>query len=228
MPNPPRFPGRPGDWVLHKDNQLIAFNKPAGLPAVPDRKGSPNLLQIAAAYTRHDLYPIHRLDRPVSGVILFGKKPAAQTALTEQFQARTITKTYLAIVGERPEEDSVSLVHYIREGKGNQVEVTDQSDRTAKRSELSYRYLGSSDRYHLLEVQLLTGRKHQIRAQLGAIGCPVRGDEKYGFKRANPDQGIDLHARSLAFDHPVSGARITLAAPPPEGPVWEAFAELID
>ena len=226
MPEPLRFPGRPGDWVLYKDNQLIAFNKPAGLAAVPDKKGSPNLLQIAAAYTRHDLYPIHRLDRPVSGVILFGKKPAAQTAVTEQFKARSVAKTYLAVVGERPEADADTLVHFIREGKGNQAEVTDSTDKTAKRAELRYRYLGSSDRYHLLEVTLITGRKHQIRAQLGAIGCPIRGDEKYGFKRANPDQGIDLHAHTLAFDHPVSQARVTLVAPLPETPVWEGFAAI--
>ncbi|PPK87176.1 23S rRNA pseudouridine1911/1915/1917 synthase [Neolewinella xylanilytica] len=227
MPDQPKFPGRPGDWVLYKDNQLIAFNKPAGMPAVPDKKGSPNLLQVAAAYTRHDLFPIHRLDRPVSGVILFGKKPAAQAQVTEQFQARTIEKTYLAIVGERPEQDEDILVHFLREAKGNNAEIVDSSDKTAKRAELRYRYLGSSDRYHLLEVVLVTGRKHQIRAQLGAIGSPIRGDEKYGFKRGNPDRTIDLHAYTLAFDHPISGSRVELQAPLPEEPVWEAFSSLL-
>ena len=223
MPEQLRFPGRPGDWVLYKDNQLIAFNKPAGMPSVPDKKKSTNLLQVGAAYTRHDLYPIHRLDRPVSGVVLFAKKPSAQTSLTEQFKSRTVEKTYLAVVGERPEKDADTLVHFIREGKGNQVEVVESSDRTAKRSELRYRCLGSSDRYHLLEVTLVTGRKHQIRAQLGAIGSPIRGDEKYGFKRSNPDNSIDLHAYTLAFDHPISGSRVELRAPVPEGAVWEAF-----
>ncbi len=224
---PKRFPGRPSDWVLYKDNQLLAFNKPAGMPSVPDAKGSANLLQIGAAYAHHDLYPIHRLDRPVSGVILFGQKPAAQAAVSEQFKARTVEKTYLAIVGERPEEDAATLVHFIREKKGNASEVVDASDPAAKRSELTYRYLGSSDRYHLLEVTLVTGRKHQIRAQLGAIGCPLRGDEKYGFKRGNADKTIDLHAFTLAFDHPVSGQRVELQAPVPEEAVWEAFGEVI-
>ncbi|WP_116126435.1 RluA family pseudouridine synthase [Lewinella sp. IMCC34183] len=224
---PKRFPGRPSDWVLYKDNQLIAFNKPAGLAAVPDAKKSANLLQIGAAYAHHDLYPIHRLDRPVSGVVLFGQKPSAQTALTEQFKDRTIEKTYLAIVGERPEKDEDTLVHFIRERKGNASEVVDSSDKTAKRAELKYRYLGSSDRYHLLEVKLVTGRKHQIRAQLGAIGSPLRGDEKYGFKRGNPSKTIDLHAFTLAFDHPVSGQRVELRAPVPEEAVWEAFGEVI-
>ena len=220
---PRRFPGRPGDWVLYKDNQLIAFNKPAGLAVVPDKKKSPNLLQIGAAYARQDLYPIHRLDRPVSGVVLFAKKTSAQTRVTEQFQARTVAKTYLAVVGERPTEDEATLVHYIREGRGNVSEVVDQSDKTAKRAELSYRYLASSDRYHLLEITLLTGRKHQIRAQLGTIGSPLRGDTKYGFKRSNEGGVIDLHAYTLAFDHPVSGARVELRAAVPEGAVWEGL-----
>ncbi len=227
MPEQPRFPGRPGDWVLYKDNQLIAFNKPAGLAAVPDKKGSANLLQIAAAYTRHDLYPIHRLDRPVSGVILFGKKPSAQAEVSAQFKARSVEKTYLAIVAERPAKDADTLVHFIREGKGNNAEIVDSEDKTAKRAELRYRYLGSSDRYHLLEITLVTGRKHQIRAQLGAIGCPIRGDEKYGFKRANTDNSIDLHAYTLAFEHPISGSRVALQAPLPEQPVWQAFTGLI-
>lgn len=227
MPEQLRFPGRPGDWVLYKDNQLIAFNKPAGLASAPDKKGSANLLQIGSAYTRHDLYPIHRLDRPTSGVILFGKKPAAQAQVSEQFKARTIAKTYLAIVGERPEKDTDTLVHFLREGKGNNAEIVDSSDKTAKRAELQYRYVGSSDRYHLLEITLITGRKHQIRAQLGAIGSPIRGDEKYGFKRANPDRTIDLHAHTLAFEHPISGSRVELEAPLPEGAVWEAFSTLL-
>lgn len=223
-----RFPGRPGDWVLYKDNQLIAFNKPAGLAVVPDKKKSPNLLQIGAAYTRQDLYPIHRLDRPVSGVVLFAKKSSAQTKVTGQFQARTIDKTYLAIVAERPAKDEDTLLHYIREGKGNTSEVVGQSDPAAKRAELTYRYLGSSDRYHLLEINLMTGRKHQIRAQLGAIGSPLRGDSKYGFKRSNEGGTIDLHAFRLAFEHPVSKQAVTLEAPLPKGVVWEAFTDVIN
>lgn len=222
--NAPRFPGRPGDWVLYKDNQIIAFTKPAGLATVPDRKKSPNLLQIGAAYARQDLYPIHRLDRPVSGVVLFAKKTSAQAKVSEQFKDRSVDKTYLAIVAERPAKDEDTLVHYIREGKGNTSEVVDQSDAAAKRAELNYRYLASSDRYHLLEIKLVTGRKHQIRAQLGAIGSPLRGDTKYGFKRSNEGGTIDLHAYTLTFNHPVSGTSIELQAPLPQEPVWEAFA----
>jgi 23S rRNA pseudouridine1911/1915/1917 synthase len=226
MPDPaPRFPGRPGDWVLYKDNQLIAFRKPAGMAVVPDKQKSPNLLQVGAAYARQDLYPIHRLDRPVSGVVLFAKKTTAQAKVSEQFRARSVEKTYLAIVGQRPPEDAATLEHFIREGKGNTSTAVDRSDSAAKRAELRYRYLGSSDRYHLLEVRLITGRKHQIRAQLGAIGCPLRGDTKYGFKRSNEGGTIDLHAYTLSFDHPVSGARVELKAPPPGGAVWDAFSD---
>lgn len=223
---PQRFPGRPGDWVLHKDNQLIAFNKPAGLAVAPDRDGNANLLQIGAAYVRHDLYPVHRLDRPVSGVVLFAKKPTAQTKLSEQLKAGTVKKQYLAVVGERPEEDRGTLIHHLADGRGNSSEVRPKSA-GGKRAELNYDYLGASDRYHLLLVTLITGRKHQIRAQLGAIGNPVRGDEKYGFKRANPDRRIDLHAYRLGFDHPISGQRLHLVAPLPEGPVWAAFSDLV-
>lgn len=218
-----RFPGRPSDWVLHKDNQLIAFNKPAGLATVPDHKKSANLLQIGAAYAHRDLYPVHRLDRPVSGVVVFAKKPSAQTRLTEQFQQRSVEKTYLAVVGERPAEDEATLIHYLRDGKGNVTEISDENDANAKQAELTYRYLGSSDRYHLLQVYPVTGRKHQIRVQLSAIGSPLRGDTKYGFKRANEGGTIDLHAHKLTFDHPVSGERIELKAPLPGTAIWQGF-----
>lgn len=224
---PPRFPGRIGDWVIHKDNQLMVFSKPAGLAVQPDRAGNPNLQQIGAAYARHDLYLIHRLDRPVSGVVVFGRRAAAQAALTEQLRQRTVEKTYLAVVAERPPTESGTLQHHLVERKHNRSEAYGEKQPTSKRAELRYRLLGSSERYHLLEIDLVTGRKHQIRAQLAAIGCPVRGDEKYGFRRANPGGGIDLHAHRIAFDHPTSGQRISLTAPPPDTPVWAAFAELL-
>ena len=226
-PTPHRFPGRPGDWVVHKDNQILAFNKPAGLAVQPDRKNSPNLLQIGAAYAHRDLYLVHRLDRPVSGVVVFGKKPSAQTKLTEQFQARSVEKLYLAVVANRPPEDEAAVFHHLTEHKHNRSEVSDEKSPTSKRAELHYKLLGSSDRYHLLAVQLKTGRKHQIRAQLAALGCPVRGDEKYGFKRANPGPGIDLHAYRISFDHPTSNQRVTLTAPVPDTPVWAAFTDLL-
>ncbi len=223
MPSPPRFPGRISDWILYKDKQLLVFNKPAGLSVAPDRTPGPNLLGLGAAYARHDLYLIHRLDRPVSGAIVYGKKPSAQTALTEQFKAGTVEKTYLAVVATRPEAGSGTLTHYLSDGKGNKTTVSETPAEGTREARLDYTYLASSDRYHLLEIKLHTGRKHQIRAQLAAIGSPIRGDEKYGFKRANEDGTVDLHARSIAFNHPTSDKRQEHLAPLPETPIWQAF-----
>lgn len=219
-----QIPGQISDYVLHKDNQVIALNKPAGLAVQPDKTKDADLLSLASAYIRHDLYLIHRLDRPVSGVLLMGQKPGAQTALTEQFKAGKVEKTYLAVVGVRPEQDEDTLIHYIESARGNRSIVHNEEQPGAKRAELSYRYLASSDRYHLLEVNLKTGRKHQIRAQLAAIGSPVRGDKKYGFKRSNPGGTVDLHSYRIAYNHPVTGARTSHVAPLPDTPVWGAFA----
>lgn len=227
MADTPRFAGRISDWILHKDNQLIAFNKPTGLAVQPDKSGGPSLLGLGAAYIRHDLYLIHRLDQPVSGVVLLGQKPSAQTALTRQLQAGTVEKQYLAIVGNRPAEDEGTLKHYLRNARGNRSAIDDNPSPGSKEATLDYNYLGSSDRYHLLAIRLHTGRKHQIRAQMAAIGCPLRGDTKYGFKRTNPDGGIDLHSHRISYDHPVSGERVTHEAPLPEGKVWDAFKEMV-
>lgn len=227
MADSPRFAGRISDWILHKDNQLIAFNKPAGLAVQPDKTGDPSLLGLGAAYIRHDLYLIHRLDRPVSGVVLLGQKPSAQTALTRQLQKGTVEKHYLAVVANRPEKDEDTLIHHLRNASGNRSAIDENPSPGAKTAELHYRYLGASDRYHLLAIQLKTGRKHQIRVQLASIGCPLRGDTKYGFKRGNDDGSIDLHSHRIAYDHPVSGERVEHTAPLPDNPVWAAFKDLI-
>lgn len=227
MADKPRFAGRISDWILHKDNQLIAFNKPAGLAVQPDKSGGPSLLGLGAAYIRHDLYLIHRLDQPVSGVVLLGQKPSAQTSLTRQLKAGTVEKQYLAIVGNRPAEDEGTLKHYLRNARGNRSAIDENPSAGSKEAILDYKYLGSSERYHLLAIRLHTGRKHQIRAQMAAIGCPLRGDTKYGFKRVNPDGGIDLHSLRISYDHPVSGERVMHEAPLPEGKVWDAFRDLV-
>ncbi|NJO86627.1 MAG: RNA pseudouridine synthase [Lewinella sp.] len=154
------------------------------------------------------------------------KKLAAQAALTRQWQAGEVSKTYLGIVAERPQRDEAKLLDYLLEGGGKENLTTVVSAETvgARRAELDYRYLGSSDRYHLLEITLLTGRKHQIRAQLANMGCPLRGDTKYGFNRSQAGGLIDLHAWKLTFLHPLNAEPITLVAPPPpERPVWEAM-----
>ncbi len=214
--------------VLIKNNQFIALNKPPGIAVQPDKTGDPTFLEQAEAYCKHPLQVVHRIDRPVSGIILFAKSKAAMTALSRQFQARTVSKEYLAVVQQLPPEPEATLLHFLRKqsGKNTVMAFTGESAGT-ERAELHYRVLGSSERYHLLHIQLLTGRHHQIRSQLAAIGCPIKGDVKYGFRRNNPDRSIHLHAWRLAFDHPVNGNRIQLEAVLPDEPVWRAFQEIV-
>lgn len=221
--NSQQFEGRIGDWVLENNHQFIAFNKPAGLGVQPDRSGDLALTQLGAAYTRTDLNPINRIDRPVSGIVLLSKKKSAQKAVSKQFADGQVEKVYLAVVGEKPAADEGTLVDYLLEkgNKGNQTIVAASDIPGVRRAELTYKYLASGDRYHLLEVRPKTGRKHQIRVQLANIGCPLRGDTKYGFKRSLPGGVIDLHAWKLSFQHPVSGEKIQLEAPLPNRPIWE-------
>lgn len=225
-----RYEGRIGDWIIEKNHQFIIFNKPAGLPVQPDTTDDLALSQMGSAYARTGLQPVHRLDRPVSGLVIMSKKASAQTAITKQFKNEAVEKTYLAIVGERPEKDEDTLVDFILEqgGKRNRSSIAAADIPKARRAELSYRYLGGSDRYHLLEVKPKTGRKHQIRLQLANIGSPLRGDTKYGFKRAQEGGLIDLHSWKISFDHPVSLKRLSFTAPVPNRPVWEGMKELIE
>ncbi len=214
-----------GDLVLYKNNQLIAFNKPANVPVQEDKTGDKSLLNLAEIYAKSKLDVIHRLDRPATGVVLFAKTHGALVSLNEQFKNRQVQKTYLAVVKDAPPDAEGTLVHYLRKNaKDNRSIATTDEAPNSKRAELHYKLLGSSDNYHLLEIQLITGRHHQIRAQLSAIGCPVKGDTKYGFKRSNPDHSIHLHAWKLRFLHPVSNEMEEIVAPvPTEDAVWNAF-----
>jgi 23S rRNA pseudouridine1911/1915/1917 synthase len=218
-----------GDLVLYKNNQFIAFNKPANVPVQEDKTGDKPLLNLAEIYTHSKLNLIHRLDRPATGVILFAKTHGAQVSVNEQFKQKIVQKTYLAVVKDAPPQTEGTLVHFLRKNqKDNRSIATTEEVPNSKRAELHYKLLASSDNYHLLEIQLITGRHHQIRAQLSAIGCPVKGDTKYGFKRSNPDHSIHLHAWKLRFQHPVSNEMEEIVAPLPSGdPVWKAFAEQI-
>lgn len=217
-----------GDWVLYKNNQFIAFNKPAGLPSQNDQTEDKSLAQLAEIYAKQSLYVTHRLDRPASGVMLFGKTNKAVAAINEQFQNRSIQKTYLAAVKNKPQKEEDTIVHYIKkDARKNKVNAYDKQQKDAKEASLTYRVIGSSTTYHLLEISLHTGRHHQIRAQLQAIGCPIKGDVKYGFKRGNRDRSIHLHAWKLDFKHPISKKNETIVAPLPDDPVWNALAEYI-
>jgi 23S rRNA pseudouridine1911/1915/1917 synthase len=214
-----------GDLVLYKNNQFIAFNKPSGLPVQEDRTGDKALINLGEIYCKSRLFPLHRIDRPASGVVLFAKTKNAAAQVGGQFQEGVVRKTYLAVVAERPEQDEGQAIHYlIKDGKVNKSKAVNADTKGARRAEMAYRYLKSIDNYHLLAIEIPTGRHHQIRAQLAAMGCPIKGDVKYGFRRKNKDRSIHLHAWKLQFQHPVSGSTEELIAlPPSEDPVWAAF-----
>jgi len=213
-----------GDLVLYKNNQLIALNKPAAIGAQPDKTGDKSLLDFAEIYCKSTLHIIHRLDRPASGVVLFAKNKKALAHLNQQFKDRQIKKTYLAVVQGVPAEETGHLVHFLyKNAAKSKAIITDTETPGSKRAELKYKLIDKIDRYSLLEVELITGRFHQIRAQLAAIGAQIKGDVKYGFKRGNKDRSIHLHAWKLEFEHPVSGERVTIEAPLPTDNVWQAF-----
>ncbi|RME99116.1 MAG: RNA pseudouridine synthase [Bacteroidetes bacterium] len=213
-----------GDAVLWNDHHLVVFNKPGGVPVQPDQTGDPSLLQLGSTYCQQKLELVHRLDRPVSGVVAFAKRKDALQELHRQFRVREVRKIYLAITAVAPPQEEGQLLHYQRKAKGRyRAEVYDMEVEGSIESRLNYRLLGQSDRYFLWQIELLTGRYHQIRAQLAHIGCPIRGDAKYGFRRRNPDRSIDLHAWQLYLRHPRTREALKLVAPPQQTPLWQSF-----
>lgn len=213
--------------ILYQDSLYLAVNKPAGMPAQADKTGDLSALEWAESECMQSMHPVHRLDRPASGVLLFAKTKEAMTEAQRQFQEQRIEKEYLAVVAEAPEQAEATLVHYVQKNSSKNRGFAFSDKRAgAVRAELKYRLIGSSDRYHLLQVRLLTGRHHQIRAQLSAIGCPIKGDVKYGARRSNRDRSISLHAWRLAFEHPGTGQWLQLEAPLPDADaVWLALGE---
>jgi 23S rRNA pseudouridine1911/1915/1917 synthase len=218
--------------VLYEDNHLIALSKRVGELVQADRDGGEALEEsVKRLIKERDGKPFnvflgvpHRLDRPVSGVVIFAKTSKALTRLNAMFRSGEIRKTYHAIVKNRPPKDEDLLTHHlVRNEKQNKTYAHEKPVPNAKESRLRYKLVGASHSYFLLEVELLTGRHHQIRSQLSKIGCPIKGDLKYGFARSNPNGGISLHARRAAFIHPVSKEPIDIAAPYPEGDIWGVF-----
>jgi 23S rRNA pseudouridine1911/1915/1917 synthase len=215
--------------VVYEDNHLIAVNKTVSEIVQGDKTGDPPLSETVKQWLK-DKYQkpgnvfigvIHRLDRPVSGITLFAKTSKALERMNEMFRRGEIKKTYLAIVANRPPQSEKELVHYlIRNEKQNKSYAYDREKPGSKKAVLTYRLTAQSERYFLLEIDLKTGRHHQIRCQLAKIGCPVKGDLKYGFDRSNPDGGICLHARKVKFVHPVSKKDIEIAAPAPDEKIW--------
>lgn len=218
--------------VLYEDNHLLVVNKRAGDLVQPDPSGTPGIEQWAKEYLREKygkkgevfLGVVHRIDRPVSGVVLLAKTSKALVRLNEQLREGGFRKSYLAIVENRPPQDSDRLVHYLsRNEKSNKSYVSLTPTKNSKEAILEYRLLGASDRYFMLSVDLLTGRHHQIRSQLACIGCSIKGDLKYGARRSNPDGSISLHAHTLTFAHPVTKDIMTVTAPQPKGNPWDVL-----
>ena len=221
--------------VLFEDNHLIAINKPSGVLIQGDKTGDKPLSEITkeylvAKYNKSGeayLGVPHRIDRPTSGLILFAKTSKALVRLNSMFQNKEIEKTYWAVVKVKPKEDSATLIHHLlRNPQKNKSVAHLKEVKGSKVAELSYKLLLSLENYHLLEVYPKTGRHHQIRSQLSAIGSPIKGDVKYGFDRTNSDASIHLHARSISFIHPVKKEKIKISAPPPrKDAVWKAIAK---
>ncbi len=221
-----------GIRILYEDNHLIILNKGVSDIVQGDKTGDISLDNKLRAFLKErDNKPgnvfvgiPHRLDRPVSGVIVYAKTSKALSRMADLFREKGIQKIYHAVVMAKPEPASGTLTHYItRDPKKNKSFCHTTEKKDAKLAVLHYRWIASSDRYFMVEVELETGRHHQIRAQLAAIRCVIKGDLKYGAPRSNKNGGISLHARSISFIHPVSKENIFVEAPYPEGDIFEKF-----
>lgn len=219
--------------IVYEDNHLIIVNKACGEIVQGDRTGDEPLVETLKQWIKEKYQKpgnvfcgvIHRIDRPTSGLVVFARTSKGLSRMNELFRKGEVHKTYWAIVQNRPPKQTDTLTHYlVAHEKGNRTEVFDAPKEGAQKAVLKYRVIAEGERYHLLEVELLTGRKHQIRAQLSHIGCPIKGDLKYGARRSNPGGGISLQSHRICFQHPVSKLEIDITAPTPPQPLWQALA----
>ena len=218
--------------ILHEDNHIIVINKRIGDIVQGDKTGDKPLSEVVKEYIKEKynkpgevfLGVVHRLDRPTTGIVVFARTSKALTRLNELFSNRKTQKTYWAIVKNKPENDQDTLVHFLKRNEKNNTSKAHLKEvPESKKSSLDYKIIKTLDNYFALEINLHTGRHHQIRAQLAAIGCSIKGDLKYGFDRSNPDGGIDLHARRLVFIHPVSKEVLEIIAPTPKDSIWNSI-----
>ena len=219
--------------VVYEDNHIIIVNKKSGEIVQGDKTGDTPLSETVKQWIKEKYAKpgnvfcgvVHRLDRPVFGLVVFAKTSKALARMNEMFRNGDVHKTYWAITKNRPPKDEDPLVHYITTTERNNKSYASTVEKPgAQKAVLKYRVISQSDNYYLIEVKLLTGRKHQIRVQLAAIGCPIKGDLKYGAKRSNPDGSISLLARNVTFVHPVSKQDICVTAPVPDDNLWKALA----
>ena len=219
--------------VVYEDNHLIIVAKRSGEIVQGDKTGDTPLSEIVKQYIKEKyakpgavfLGVVHRLDRPVAGLVVFARTSKALERLNRMFAEGKVRKTYWAITKNRPSEESATLTHWLRRNEKQNKSYASESEKPgSKKAMLKYTVIGASTNYTLLEVQLMTGRHHQIRCQLAAIGCPIKGDLKYGAQRSNPDGSISLLARSIEFEHPVSHELIRAVAPLPNDKLWHDIA----
>ena len=223
--------------VLYEDNHLIIVNKAPSEIVQGDKTGDKPLSELIKEYLKEKYHKpgnvfcgvTHRLDRPTSGVVVFAKTSKALSRLNEMFRNGEVDKTYWAIVKNRPPKDEDTLIHYlIKNEKTNKSTAYDSEKPNTKKAILHYKLIAVSQKYFLLEVDLETGRHHQIRCQLAKIGCSIKGDLKYGAERSNPDGCISLHARTISFVHPVSKQQIHVVAPVPDDTLWKTLESSVE
>jgi len=221
--------------ILYEDNHLIIINKHSSEIVQGDKTGDEPLSERVKEYLKTTykkpgnvfLGIIHRIDRPTSGIVIFAKTGKALSRMNQLLREGRIEKIYWAVVDAMPPAEKGTLEHYlIRNRKQNKSYAFGSKKPESKLSRLTYRVAGATDRYFLLQIQIHTGRHHQIRAQLAAVGCRIKGDMKYGFPRSNPGGGIHLHSRRVVFDHPVTREIIDITAPAPDDPLWNIFESL--
>jgi len=223
--------------ILYEDNHIIAINKTNSDIVQVDKTGDLSLEDKVKEYIKKKynkpgevfLGVVHRIDRPVSGVVVFARTSKALTRLNDMFKNKDVQKTYWAIVKDKPKKEADTLKHYIvRDQQKNKSFAFDNEVKNSKLASLSYSLVAKAENYNLLEIDLHTGRHHQIRCQLAKIGCPIKGDLKYGFPRSNPDGGISLHSRKIEFIHPVKKEKVIIIAQTPKDALWDYFSSVIN
>ena len=221
--------------IIFEDNHLIVINKKSGDIVQGDKTGDKPLSDLVKEYIK-DTYNkpgnvylgvVHRLDRPTSGIVVFAKTSKAAARLSEMFRDKKIDKTYWALTKEAPKDSSGRLIHYLKKNSKNNKSIAKSRPTSGyKEAILNFKLIAKSDNYNLIEVDLETGRHHQIRCQLSTIGCPIKGDLKYGYARSNRDASISLHARKIEFTHPVKKEPLSIIAPPPNDNLWKAMEKI--
>lgn len=221
--------GNISDWVLAKNNQLIVFNKPAGLPVQNASQQEKSLQSVASSYAKRDLYLIHRIDQPVSGIVVFGRHKKHANKLSQQFRSSGAERTYLAVVEKLPNTETNQLKHYLKKDrKLNKSFIVEELDDDTKEATLTWEHIGDTDNYPVLKITLHSGRFHQIRCQLAHVGASIKGDVKYGAKRSNKDRSIYLHAWKCEIKHPISEELIKVEAPlPKDDTIWSVVNSII-